>query len=194
MNPLFLKAILAILLLSCLTSFAWAIRNFFIQPEKSTPGMKLTVFLGSVFALLHLGFIFAADSIDFLPAVGAAFLYCSAIAVFWWAIAANRVKPLSACFSEEEQLHLVQHGPYRFVRHPFYCSYLLTWMAGSVATQSIWLGLTVVTMLALYTLAASKEESKFVNGPLGPVYSAYRSRTGQFLPSPRKLLLSRDPQ
>ena len=191
MHPLLCQVTLALLLLSCLASFAWAMRNFFIQPERSTVGMKLTVFLGSTFALLHVGFIFAARAIRPELAAISALLYGAALGIFWWAIATNRVKPLSACFSKEDQLHLVQHGPYRFVRHPFYCSYLLTWMAGTIATESILLGLTTITMLTLYSMAASKEEKKFTQSALGPVYAAYRSRTGQFLPSPWKILLSR---
>ena len=37
---------------------------------------------------------------------------------------------------EDTPASLNQSGPYRFVRHPFYTSYSLTWLAAAVATAS----------------------------------------------------------
>ncbi len=87
----------------------------------------------------------------------------------------------------------MEHGPYRFVRHPFYCSYLLAWAAGFVATAQTWLLPTVAVMLVIYVRAAKLEEEKFTRSPLAGTYERYRSRTGLFLPNPVKLLAPRRP-
>lgn len=187
----FLQALLTVLLVACFGSFTWAVRNFFVKPERLTPGLRITLLVGTLFALLHLAVILTTRDLQLLPVAVAACLYCFALAIFWWAIAANRVKPLSACFSQNEQLHLVQHGPYHFVRHPFYCSYLLAWLAGAVGTLNILLGFTSVIMFVLYLTAAVKEESKFASSPHADAYARYRSSTGRFFPKPFKLTTGR---
>ena len=55
-------------------------------------------------------------------------------------------------------------------------------MAGVVATREPWLLVTFVAMGVIYYVAARKEESKFMSGPLAADYAAYRSRTGMFVP------------
>lgn len=189
----FPQALLTLLLVACFGSFTWAVRNFFVKPERITAGLRITLLIGTLFALLHLAVILTTRDLQLLPVGVAAGLYCSALAIFWWAIAANRVKPLSACFSQNEQLHLVQHGPYQFVRHPFYCSYLLAWLAGAVGTLNILLGLTSVIMFVLYLTAALKEESKFASSPLADAYARYRISTGRFFPKPFRPTTGRHP-
>ncbi len=185
------QVLLALLLVMCFVSFAWAVRNFFVKPQQMTLGLKITMLTGSTFAILHLLTILRTPALAIRAVVAGAILYCLALAVFWWTVASHRRKPLAACFSQNEQLHLVQHGPYRFVRHPFYCSYLLTWLAGAVATLNLWLGLTFAVMFVLYLIAALNEENKFASSALAEPYARYRSATGRFLPSPFKLMANR---
>jgi protein-S-isoprenylcysteine O-methyltransferase Ste14 len=185
------RASLAVLLLACLISFAWAMRRFFVKPAGMTAGMKLTGFCGVAFSLLHIAVILTARDLTVSRTIAGAVMYLAALGMFWWAIAANRRQPLSACFSPDAPSHLMQSGPYRFVRHPFYCSYLLTWVAGVVATVNAWLLLTVIVMMAIYIHAAVNEERKFSLSPLADAYREYRSRTGLFMPNPLKLLAGR---
>ncbi len=182
------QILLALLLLACLSSFTWAMRNFFEKPERMTPGLRVTVLAGMVFAISHFYVILRTPALKPLAVAMAVTLYCLALGVFWWTISAHRVKPLAACFSRNEQLHLVQHGPYRFVRHPFYCSYLLAWLAGAVGTLNVWLGLTFVAMLGLYLVAAVNEEKKFASSSLADAYADYCGATGRFLPRPWKMI------
>jgi protein-S-isoprenylcysteine O-methyltransferase Ste14 len=76
---------------------------------------------------------------------------------------------------------LVIHGPYRWVRHPFYVVVLLWGLSLSLLTAN-WLlavlGLAAVTMLAIRTRA---EESK-LDERFGDEYLAYARRTGKFFP------------
>lgn len=185
------QIILLVLLVACFASFTWAVRNFFVQPEQRTTGLRLTLLAGFVFVVLHIAVILRSSALQPLWFSLAVVLYLLSLTIFWWAIAANRVKPLSACFAQEEQLHLVQHGPYRFVRHPFYCSYLLAWLAGAVGTLNIWLALTAVTMFVLYLTAAINEENKFAASPLALEYASYRGSTGRFFPKPFKVMAGR---
>ena len=181
----------AMLLASCLSSFAWGMRRFFVQPTGSTSGMKIISACGILFGALHFVAIFLRDSVTAERAYLAALLYIWSLGLFWWAIQANSAARLSAAFSDDLPVHLVESGPYRFIRHPFYCSYVLAWLAGAIATARWWLIPTVVVMAVIYWNAASSEEEKFSRSPLAAEYESYRSRTSLLVPNPMKLLLAR---
>jgi protein-S-isoprenylcysteine O-methyltransferase Ste14 len=182
------QILLATLLFACLSSFTWAMRNFFVKPERMTTGLRITLLAGVLFAILHFVIILGSTNLKPAAVLAGIVLYCLSLGMFWWTVAANRVKPLAACFSKHEQLHLVKNGPYRFVRHPFYCSYLLAWLAGAVATLNIWLALSFLAMFVLYLTAALNEEKKFSTSSLAGAYADYCGATGRFLPSPLKLM------
>ncbi len=185
------QLVLIALLFTCLASFTWATRRFFVKPDGITTGLSITLGAGFLFAVIHFAVLFRSSRLQ--PgwvALGAA-LYLSALLLFWWTFLSHRRRPLSACFSKTEQLHLVQHGPYRFVRHPFYCSYLLSWLAGAAATLSPLLFLTFFAMLLLYWIAARAEEGKFAASPLAEAYAAYRHSTGRFMPRPDRFISQR---
>ncbi len=185
------QVLLAFLLLTCLASFGWAMRNFFVKSGRMSTGLRITVLAGVIFAVVHVAVILTTPALVLSAVVAGAVLYCLALAVFWWTIKANRVKPLAACFSSNEPLHLVRSGPYRFVRHPFYCSYLLAWLAGAIGTLNPYLGLTFIAMFVLYLTAALNEEKKFATSSLAGDYASYCGATGRFFPSPSKLINSR---
>jgi protein-S-isoprenylcysteine O-methyltransferase Ste14 len=179
------------LLLCCLGSFLWAMLNFFSRPARATNGMKVISACGIAFASLHLGAILLVPRWIPARAIIADSFYICALGLFWWAILINYRQPLSAAFSPDIPVHLMQDGPYRFIRHPFYCSYLLTWAAGVVASGRISLLPTVAVMFIIYLRAARLEEEKFGNSLLGRRYQLYQARTGRFFPNPIKLMAAR---
>lgn len=170
-------------LVLCLASFTWAMQRFFVRPAGATAGMNAIGAGGLLFGILHVAALGSAANIAPARAFAAAALYFCSLGLFWWAIYANLARRLSACFSPDAPQHLVQHGPYRLVRHPLYCSYLLTWLAAPVATGSLSLLLTFAAMAAIYFVAARTEEKKFSQSPLAGAYQQYRSRTGLFFPA-----------
>src|SRR5579864_7160379 len=184
----------ASLLLSCLVSFAWGMRKFFVQPSGTTAGMKLISTCGVLFAALHLVAILLPGSVTAERGWLGTLLYVWSLGLFWWAIRANSAARLSAAFSPDVPVHLVENGPYRFIRHPFYCSYVLAWSAGTIATARWWLLPTVVAMVAIYLRAATIEEEKFSRSSLAAEYQRYRARTALLVPNPMKLLLARRSQ
>jgi protein-S-isoprenylcysteine O-methyltransferase Ste14 len=173
----------AMLLLGCLSSFVWGMRRFFIQPAGSTTGMHITKICGLLFSVLHLKLMVSQTVIQPAQGLLATLLYVASLMLFWWAAYTNRAKPLSAVFSPDLPMHFVNHGPYAWIRHPFYTSYLLTWLAGVVATGHLWLLSTVLVMVTIYWRAAQLEEKKFFQTALASLYAAYRTRTGLFAPS-----------
>ncbi len=76
---------------------------------------------------------------------------------------------------------LVTHGPYRFVRHPFYVTTGLALVANSLTTANWFIALTGAGALALMVLRTTTEEAKLVER-FGDDYRRYMARTGRFFP------------
>lgn len=180
-----LSSLLALSLIVCLMSFGWAVRCHFVFPEKATRGQISTVALTAIFGALHLVTL-VTHRVEPLHGAAAALLYIASLSLFWSAVKATRGSRLNGCFAAGEPLRLIRRGPYRFIRHPFYAAYLLTWFAGAIATRSSLLLATCAVMLALYTGVALFEESRFDASGLHDEYAVYRSTTGMFLPAPWK--------
>ena len=150
---------------------------------KPQPGTLFTALAAPLFATMHLWAVLARA----LPgALAALACYAAGIALFWSAVAATRGRRLSACFERRTPQAVVTAGPYRFIRHPFYDSYLLVWTGGLAATGWWPLAIPVVVMGTVYYLAARQEERDLLDGPLGGTYRAYMQKTGAFLPSLRR--------
>lgn len=77
---------------------------------------------------------------------------------------------------------VVQHGPYRLIRHPAYSGTLLTVLGIGLAVTN-WVSLVVLLLctLAGYTYRVLVEEQA-LRTALGQPYAAYMQRTKRFIP------------
>ena len=87
---------------------------------------------------------------------------------------------------DDAPVEIVSWGPYRWVRHPFYASYLLALVA-AVALIPWWptIGALVLGAVGLY-VTARREEHRLLASDLGAEYAAYREQTGWFVPRLRR--------
>jgi protein-S-isoprenylcysteine O-methyltransferase Ste14 len=76
---------------------------------------------------------------------------------------------------------LVLHGPYRWIRHPFYDSAALFAMAISLIAANWFLLLTGVLVFCLLLIRTRVEEENLV-ARFGDSYRRYMAQTGRFLP------------
>ena len=76
---------------------------------------------------------------------------------------------------------LITHGPYRWVRHPFYDSLALLVLAIALIAANWFLFLTGSVVLFLIVVRTRTEEEKLL-ARFGDAYRAYRLQTGRFLP------------
>lgn len=76
---------------------------------------------------------------------------------------------------------LVTHGPYRWVRHPFYVTAALLMTSVTVLAANWLIGLTSLIVLALLAVRTPKEEAMLTER-FGDRYRDYMARTGRFLP------------
>jgi protein-S-isoprenylcysteine O-methyltransferase Ste14 len=115
-------------------------------------------------------------------------LFVLSAALFTWTIRATRKTPPTLAFDTDEPSFLLNHGPYRYVRHPFYLSYLLFWTGTAFATPGLLPWLAPVVMLIVYWNAAQREEAKFARSRLSNAYRTYRAKAGMFFPRLRCML------
>jgi protein-S-isoprenylcysteine O-methyltransferase Ste14 len=91
----------------------------------------------------------------------------------------------SLVVSKEDQV-LVQTGPYRWIRHPIYTSYLMNYLGGGLLAGNLILTLVPVTMYAVLVAARVGEEEEVMREKFGQAYSEYQDRTGRLCPRMRK--------
>ncbi len=76
---------------------------------------------------------------------------------------------------------MVTDGPYRFVRHPFYCAFILAILANSTVPANWFILLTGVSAWLVIVFRTTKEEENLI-ARFGDDYRGYMERTGRFFP------------
>lgn len=79
---------------------------------------------------------------------------------------------------------LVTHGPYRWVRHPFYVTAALLMLWATLLTANGAIGASSAAVLALLAIRTPKEEQMLVER-FGDAYRQYMATTGRFFPRRR---------
>ena len=106
---------------------------------------------------------------------------CSCAPAFLWWTFHSLGKNLTDTVVTRRAHTLVTHGPYRWVRHPFYVLGFV-WLFALTLLSANWLlgvlGLLVMTMLVIRTRI---EEAKLAER-FGDEYREYVRRTGRFFP------------
>jgi protein-S-isoprenylcysteine O-methyltransferase Ste14 len=93
-------------------------------------------------------------------------------------------KNLTDTVVTRQQHTLVKHGPYRWVRHPFYDAAALLMGAVSLIAANWFLLSTGGLAFGLLVVRTQTEEEKLL-ARFGEDYRAYMKRTGRFLPRTR---------
>lgn len=118
-------------------------------------------------------------------AVAALLLFGAALALYEWARATIRERGFHIAWSGQSPDSLCEAGPYRWIRHPLYASYMLAFAALPVALPGRPALAILAANLALFMHAAWSDERSLARSPLATEYAAYRRRTGMILPWPR---------
>jgi protein-S-isoprenylcysteine O-methyltransferase Ste14 len=167
-----------VLAVACFLSFGWGMACHFRRIGKPAAWTRMTASLAIPFAALNLAALFSRD---LRSPISASVLYAASLALFWTSVSVSK-GALAACGQSHISSCLVTNGPYRFVRHPFYVSYDLAWIAGFIATAWWPLVVIAIVMAALYERFVIEEERGFLDGALTQEYAAYKRRTGKYLP------------
>ncbi len=163
-----------------------AAAHFFRRPVTGA-GWRMRLHEGTaiVFALAHVATLAVSPTLGRVPMLVALACYGAGLGLFVWAQETVKHAPPLLAFSDMAPEHLVECGPYRLVRHPFYLAAMLVWVAGVIATASLWLLASAFWMAAASAVAAYEEEQRYEASPFADRYRRYRARTGMFVPRAR---------
>lgn len=169
------------LIATTIASFLWAGLWYFRQ-EKSDPWKSVYKISIYVCMGVHGWAIVVAPNPSVWCLICGILLLLLVLIVFWSAVAAHGPSRPAFAFDQHQVTRIVQTGPYRFVRHPFYTSFMLSQVATAMIASQPVLLLTVLWLGAFYVRAAKQEESYFLSNELAVEYRSYCARTGRFLP------------
>lgn len=168
----------------CFACFTWGTLRHFVRRDEESQGTWAI----SLLSLAGFGF-FVWRVLHGPPSSGWAvgcLLFAASAGLWGWALATTRATPPTLAFTGDEPRLMLNAGPYRWVRHPFYSAYLLFWTGTAVAAPGMSGWAAVLVLGAVYFAAARHEEGKFARSALAARYAAYAAGTGMFLPWPPK--------
>lgn len=174
------QLIIGIVYSAIILSLIWARLRFFKITSKKS---KLVSYLNDPAVFVQLAFTYGllwqAPQISTSATIAVVAVYSLALALFWWAIKTAKGLHFAA---GDVKGQIVSSGAFGLVRHPFYVSYMMVWIASSALLGSLFLWASCVVLIAMYVHSAREEEAGILAGELGAEYQAYRVRTGMFVP------------
>ncbi len=162
----------------------WAVQKFFRkdQGEKQPQRFALIKFLAPIAVLALAAFIGTSTTATLsfqLAATGCLIAY---LVLYGWALRSVGKNRFFLAYSTSTPSEMMEGGPYRWTRHPFYTSYLLSYLGGALASESLYAIPIVVLMILVYTGAARFEEQRLRTATFGAAYENYQRRVGRFTP------------
>ena len=177
--------VLTILLASPFQWFMGAGKDTFIRREPS-PGAVWgqCAFMSGIMAIAWVG-LFGGLSLG-IATVGALALASGSVVLYEWTRRTVGPQHLFIGLSGQVPGAVLETGPYRHLRHPFYLSYLIAFAAVALAMRSR-LGTAVLAAnVALFVVMALHDEATLARSPLAGAYADYRRRVGVLLMLPRR--------
>jgi protein-S-isoprenylcysteine O-methyltransferase Ste14 len=184
--PTLPNAILLLLLGGAFIHFMNAgARVFYFQNADNEPGAWMAQFSFLVTGLIVTWWIGILKPIPLANQVAAWPVLMSAVVLYEWARHTIRGRRFGLALSDHVPEALCDEGPYRYIRHPIYLSYLLAFLAVLVALPHWVTALGFLYNFVLVVIAARSDERVLAGSALAAEYAAYRERTGMFLPGIR---------
>lgn len=159
---------------------------FFVVENSAAKKAKRTIgALATASAAVVLWKLWTEPSDNWMLVLVSGLLFVYALVVFVSALMASAHSPLDFAFSSRHSGSLLSAGPYRWIRHPFYSSYIASWLAAAIGAPDLITVCIASVMMPIYFVAASREERAFLSSGLRQEYLTYQQRTSMFLPWPR---------
>jgi protein-S-isoprenylcysteine O-methyltransferase Ste14 len=104
-----------------------------------------------------------------------------ALLVFFWVLR-SLGQNFSTSLSINKSQTLVTQGPYQWVRHPMYTSFVLLWIGFLLLSANWFIGLTVLLGFVWAIVIRTPKEEQMMIDRFGNEYTTYMKRTGRYLP------------
>ena len=168
-------------------SFTWALRRHF-EPVHRLPGQMRMLSLFSFLAYVNFNAHILRDGVmEIVWVIAGLGALTASVGLFWWAIFTTKQARIRVAYSIEGPEMVLMRGPYAYVRHPFYASYIAFWLATALIAGP-WQWPPAMILIFWYIKIARAEESRFRLSDLSNLYAVYRDRTGMILPRLRSAI------
>ena len=87
----------------------------------------------------------------------------------------------SLVVSKEDHI-LVESGPYRWIRHPIYLAYFMSYAGGGLLSSNLILTIVPASLYAVLVYLRMGKEEQVMIDQFGRRYTEYMKRTGRLLP------------
>lgn len=126
--------------------------------------------------------------------VAAALVLAASLSLYEWARRTIWGRRFGLGWGDHVPEALCDVGPYRYIRHPIYVSYVLAFLAQLTALPH-WITAAVFLInIVLFVLVARHDERVIATSALAADYAAYRERTGMFVPRLSRARPGRQPR
>lgn len=132
-------------------------------------------------------FIFYRSEAIQFPLLATAMAIMS-LGLFLKTVSVVRAQSFSVIFDQEKPTGLFTEGPYKWIRHPFYTSYILVYLSFLLTSRDTLLWCLGLFIIGYYYFASRMEENSFLQSALADSYRTYQKTTGRFFPSLKAIL------
>jgi protein-S-isoprenylcysteine O-methyltransferase Ste14 len=161
--------------------FMTAGNNTFTVPPLRNNGAVL----GQISFLSGMGCVLAMGLFSGLllaPALCGCLLALCSVLLYEWTRRTVIDRYFYIALSGEVPKAVCDKGPYRLVRHPFYLSYMVAFLAVAIAFPSIVVSAVCLINIGLFLYMAIDDERVLLASPLSADYRSYQGRAGMFVP------------
>jgi protein-S-isoprenylcysteine O-methyltransferase Ste14 len=155
--------------------------KIFTAPELRDGGAQLgqLSFVACMMCVLIFGFF---QSLLWYQALCGAALALCAFLLYEWTRRTVIDRHFYTGLGGEVPAAVCDAGPYQFIRHPFYLSYMVAFLSAAVAFPSLPTTAVSIAGMGLFVYMAFDDERVLLRSGLAADYLTYRKRVGKFLP------------
>jgi protein-S-isoprenylcysteine O-methyltransferase Ste14 len=155
--------------------------KIFTAPELRDGGAQLgqLSFVASMMSVLCIGLF---QALVWYQAVCGMVLALSSLMLYEWTRRTVIDRHFYTGLGGEVPAAVCENGPYKFVRHPFYLSYMVAFFSAAVAFPSLVTSAVSIACMGLFVYMAFDDERVLLASGLAGEYKVYRSQVGMFLP------------
>ncbi len=162
--------------------FGAAGASTFERDESDVKGATLGQFSFLVTGAIGAGMLSYRQVLHPMNGVAAATVLLGSVTLYEWARRTIRGRRFHIGWSGDVPDAVCDSGPYAYVRHPVYLSYMLAFLALPIAFPRLATLLIFLFNVALFAHGARDDERSLAASELKQAYATYRERTGMFIP------------
>jgi|GEM_PF-2013666 len=188
-EPTALSLIFLVTISVCYSTFYWSVIGVFETKEDRYQNLFTFLKVFSIFFwLLSLYMTLKTPDLSSSRLAIGIFLNLCSLSIFWWASKSIKNQNFATIYGKDVPLKVFKGGPFKYVRNPFYSSYILCYSSTTFTLNSMTLLVLLMTLTLAYLVAVKIEENKFMYSKDFRNYLSYKKNTGRFIPKVSLLL------